>query len=196
MRIRTIVPLLLAAVAAPGLSAQDTEAPGRERQVGEAVLAAPEAMRAAATVLGYGGQPRPSDPLTVLREGTNDLICLADDPAADGFHVACYHRSLDDFMALGRRLRAEGKDGAQVMDERYSALEAGSLVMPERAALYSLTAEGGAPSPEGARRLIVVYVPGATVEEMGLPDRPGGGWPWLMLPGTPWAHVMISRQEN
>ncbi len=193
MWVRPIIALLLLSLATSGLAGQESPVVDRDSQIGQAGLAAPPSLRAAATVLGYGGDERPADALTVLREGTNSLICLADDPAEAGFHVACYHRSLDEFMALGRRLRMEGKGRSEIMDARYAALEAGSLVMPERAALFSLSAEDAPDDPAGARRLAVLYVPGATAEELGLPAKPDGDAPWLMLPGTPWAHVMIGR---
>jgi len=38
----------------------------------------------------------------------------------------------------------------------------------------------------------VIYTPGATPESTGLPTTPGPGAPWLMFPGTPGAHIMIS----
>lgn len=169
------------------------QAPGDE-QVARAVLAAPESLRDDATVLGYGGQARDDDPLTVLREGTNRIVCLADDPASEGFHVACYHESMDPFMALGRRLRARGEDRDAVQRARQAAIEAGELEPPS-AALWSLTVSADVdPADPGddARRLAVVYVPYAESDELGLPSRPDGNTPWLMLPGTPWAHIMIS----
>jgi hypothetical protein len=193
MWIRAIAALLVSAIVAPGAVAQEEHAQDAETQVEQAVLAAPESMRAAATVLGYGGGDRPGDPLTVLREGTNSLICLADDPGAEGFHVACYQSALDGFMVLGRRLKAEGMGRSEIMDARYAALRDGDFTMPDRALLYSVSADDGPDDLEGARRLAVVYVPGATAEELGLPARPDGTAPWLMLPGTPWAHIMIGR---
>ena len=167
-----------------------------EEQIARALLAAPETMRDGATVLGYGGQPKEGDALTVLRSGTGDLVCLADDPSDDRFHVACYHESLDPFMALGRRLSAEGADRPAILEARQAAIDAGEMD-PPAAALWSLTAPADvdpASEPgEDARRLSVLYVPYATADEIGLPTQPDGGSPWLMLPGTPWAHVMISR---
>lgn len=167
-------------------------------QVDGALLAAPESLRAGAAVLGFGGTPHSGDVLTVLREGTNELVCLADDPVREDFHVACYHVSLEPFMRLGRTLRADGLDRAAVLESRYAALEAGEFTMPEAATLYSLTADSRpAPGSEsetgGLRRLTAVYIPNATLEATGLPGRPAGGLPWLMLPGTPWAHIMISH---
>jgi len=168
-----------------------------DEQTTHAVLAAPEGLRDAATVLGYGGQARDGDALTLLREGSNGIVCLADDPADDRFHVACYHESMDPFMALGRRLRAEGMGRDEVVQARGAAIEAGEIEPPS-AALWSLTAPAGfdpadEASAEGAQRLSVVYVPYAEGDELGLPTRPDGDSPWLMLPGTPWAHIMIAR---
>jgi hypothetical protein len=192
MKVPVLVTLL---ILGPGgrLAMAQAGAPGPDEQVRQAVLAAPPSLRDGATVLGYGGATREDDPLTVLREGANGLVCLADDPEVEGFHVACYQASLDPYMRLGRRLRAQGMDRSAVMDARYEALQAGMIEMPARAALFSITSDGGADDLEGARRLAVVYVPGATAEEIGLPARPEGNSPWLMLPGTPWAHIMIGR---
>lgn len=162
------------------------------------LLAAPPALREGATVLGRGGAPRPADVLTTLRSGDGPLVCLADDPAEEGFEVFCYHRDLDPYMALGRVLREEGADRTRVMEARYAALEAGEIRMPPAAVLYSLSAPnapapGDPERPAGARRLVVVYLPYATAESTGLPTAPDGAEPWLMLPGTPWAHIMIPR---
>ncbi|MGB5525671.1 MAG: hypothetical protein WBN79_02280 [Gemmatimonadota bacterium] len=193
MQFRVVGTLVLLGLQVPGAAAQESAPPNWAEQIEQAVLAAPPSMQQGATVLGYGGEARAEDPLTLLREGTNELICLADDPGAPEFHVACYHRSLDGFMALGRRLKAAGMGRQEIMDARYAALEAGEFAMPGRASLFSISAQGGPEDLEGARRLAVVYVPGATAEELGLPARPDGDSPWLMLPGTPWAHIMIGR---
>jgi len=74
--------------------------PPKDWQIKTAVLAAPEHERENATVMGYTSDGE----LTTQREGSNDLICPADDPARKGFSVACYHDSLESFMARGRAL--------------------------------------------------------------------------------------------
>ena len=48
-----------------------------------------------------------------MREGKNDLICLADNPNDDAFSVACYHKDLEPFMARGRELLAAGVTGKE-----------------------------------------------------------------------------------
>ncbi len=170
------------------------QVPPAEQQIGAAVQAAPEAMRDAAAVLGYDD----AGELAWLREGSNELICLADRPGDDRFHVACYHEALDPFMQRGRELRAQGLSDAEVDSIRRAEIEAGELSMPDHpASLYSLTGSGGAFDPEtgevsGAFPLYVLYTPFATGEQLGVPTRPAGNLPWLMDAGTPWAHLMVT----
>ena len=40
--------------------------------------------------------------------------------------------------------------------------------------------------------LFVVYIPFATEKSTGLSTQPSDNKPWLMLPGTPKAHIMFS----
>jgi len=191
-RVALIVGFLVATAGIDSAAGQGSAAD----QIGRALLAAPATLRDGATVLGYGGEARAGDALTLLREGSNDLICLADDPGRDGFHVACYHASLDPYMKIGRRLSAQGESRAAILAARFAALEEGRIQAPA-AALWSLTTttdvDPATGPPAGARRLAVVYVPYAEARHTGLPIRPDGDSPWLMLPGTPWAHVMIPR---
>jgi hypothetical protein len=164
----------------------------RERQIAEAVMPLPEAQRVAATVYGYrhGGTLA-----EVLREGSNNFVCLADTPGDRVFQVSCYHRSLEPFMALGRELRAQGLNRAQVQERRAEAVRAGTLIMPEMASMTSLRASLESPTeiPDSVNVLTVVYTPYATAESTGLSIRPAGmGMPWLMDPGRHRAHIMIA----
>ncbi|MBT8398967.1 MAG: hypothetical protein KJO98_00705 [Rhodothermia bacterium] len=163
-------------------------------QISGAVLPLPEDMREGAAVLGF--RAAAPDRLVELREGTNDMICLADKPGDENYHVACYHESLEPFMSRGRELRTEGKERDEVARIRREEIENGALVFPDHpAALYSRTgktynAETG--QIEESRGLHVIYMPYATAEETGLATAPANGAPWLMFSGLPWAHVMIS----
>jgi hypothetical protein len=165
-----------------------------EQQIAAAVLAAPPDRQAGARVLGFG----PGGSMIELRGGANDLICLADDPTREGFSVACYHESMDPFMARGRELSAQGiTDGGERNRIRWEEADAGRLSVPDHpASLYVLTGESYDPaSGEIEERYLryVIYVPWATPESLGLPDRPTApGAPWLMFPGTASAHIMIS----
>lgn len=174
------------------------QAPPEEQQIGAALSAAPEELREDATVLGY---EQANGILVPLRARDGSMICLADDPSDDRFHVACYHRSLEPFMERGRVLRREGLSGDEVDAIRRNEIEEGSLTMPDQAAaLYSLTGPADSYDPSSGevsdvRSLHVVYVPGATLESTGLPSSAPAGTPWLMAPGTPWAHIMYVPRD-
>ena len=184
----------LACAAAP-LAAQSAPAriPPAAEQIAAAVLPLPAELRESAAVLGYDAAGK----LVTLREGSGAMRCLADDPAQPQYHVACYHRSLEPFMARGRALRAEGVRGEQVDTVRFREVAANKLAMPRTGgALYTLTSTTGgfdAASGKiaGARPLFVYYMPGATAATSGISEKPSRSEPWLMFPGTPKAHVML-----
>src|SRR5829696_2697128 len=96
-----------------------------EQQVAAAVLPLPEHMRAGATVLGHAPGAGAGAALSTLRRGTNGMTCLAPDPAREEFHVACYHRALEPFMARGRALRRAGTTGEQVDSVRFREIAQG-----------------------------------------------------------------------
>ena len=132
-----------------------------------------------------------------VRKGTGVLVCLADNPAEEKFTVACYHKDLDPFMARGRELAAAGTKGrGPAEDVRYKEIAAGTLAMPKEPRLLTIV-QGSAFDAAGntvtdAYTRWVIYTPGATAESTGLPTTPAPGAPWLMFPGTPGAHIMIS----
>jgi len=185
------IALLLVTIAVPSVS-EAQQIPSAETQIAAAVQAAPADRRGGATVLGYDAQGT----LTTLRKGTNDLVCLADDPRDESFSVACYHRDLEPFMARGRALTAEGVEGMARQEKRWKEIEAGTLPMSrEPRMLYVLTGSGfdqAAGSVVDPYLRWVIYVPFATAESTGLPTDSKVGGPWLMFPGTAGAHIMIS----
>jgi hypothetical protein len=185
---------LTALLALPATTAAaQAPAPPPAEQLAAAVLPLPADLRASATVLGYDATGK----LVTLREGTGAMRCLADDPAQENFHVACYHRSLEPFMARGRALRAQGVRGEQVDSTRFREVAAGRLAMPRTGgALYTLTGPAGSwnaatGKATGVRPLFVYYMPGATGASTGISETPSRTEPWLMFPGTPKAHVML-----
>ncbi|GMQ82742.1 MAG: hypothetical protein BMS9Abin05_2203 [Rhodothermia bacterium] len=170
------------------------QVPHAEDQIGGAVLAAPAQARAEVTVLGYISPGR----MSMLKKGTNELICLADNPDKEGFDVVCYHKDLDPYMARGRELRKEGIGGSENLATRQAEIEAGTLSWPTQASmLYVLSGDEGAydsatGTAETARLRYVIYVPYVTGESTGFsvtPTVPGA--PWLMGSGTYRAHIMI-----
>ena len=192
MRARLAPAVLATALSVASASAQTVKLPTAEQQVAAAVQPLPESLRAGATVLGY----RTAGRLETLRQGVNGMICLADDPSDDRFHVACYAESMDPFMARGRALRAEGVSAAQIDTVRFREVREGRLPVPKAAALWSLSGPATSWDPatgvvSGARPLYVIYLPFATEASTGIPATPAQGTPWLMHPGTPKAHVMF-----
>ncbi|MBF8964976.1 hypothetical protein I0P70_17145 [Pontibacter sp. FD36] len=181
--------------------AQNTTIPTAEAQIKTAVLAAPAEMREGATVLGYNQKGE----VVTLRKGTNELICLADDPNQPGFSVSCYHRDLEPFMARGRELRRQGVSANEIFDMREKEAKSGKLNMPKQPTtlfVYSAPDEQvnmrAGEVADGYLRY-VVYIPWATSESTGLPLKPDQGsvaMPWIMHPGTHGAHIMINPPRN
>ena len=166
-----------------------------EALVATALMALPEPSRADARVIGYNL----AGEFVTLKEGTNEFICLADDPAQDGFNASCYHKDLEPFMARGRALKAEGKDAAAIFEIREAEVKAGQLSMGAAGAtLHVYAGPQALYNPEtkevaGARHRYVVYMPFATAESTGLPEKPiAPNYPWIMDPGTHRAHIMIT----
>ena len=170
-----------------------------EIQIKTALLAAPEDQRAEAKVYGYNEKGE----MVVLREGSNNMICIADDPNFDGIQVSCYAKKLEPFMARGRELKAEGKSEIEKRQIRKEEVESGKLKMPDTpSTLYVYSGSEDEYNPEtgelkDGKYRYVVYIPYATAESTGLPLKPDNpGMPWLMDPGTHRAHIMISPVSN
>ncbi|MEQ9309741.1 MAG: hypothetical protein RLN90_09820 [Balneolaceae bacterium] len=166
-----------------------------EDQINMAVFAAPEEHREGAMVLGFDEDGN----VITLREGSNDFVCLADNPESARFHVSCYKKSLEPFIARGRVLKAEGKNPGEIFEIREKEAIEGTLEMPkEPATLYAyfgddVVYDSKTNTIKGAQYRYSIYIPFATEESTGLPLRPNApGHPWLMNPGTHRAHIMIT----
>jgi len=182
-----------------GLRAQNTSVPSADMQIKTALLAAPSDKKDGAKVYGYSADGQ----FKVLREGTNDLVCLADDPSTKGINVSCYHAKLEPFMARGRELKTEKKSAKEVFDIREAEAKSGKLKMPDApSTLFVLSGNDENYDPatgeikDGYLRY-VVYIPFATAESTGLPLKPEGpAMPWIMDPGTHRAHIMINPPKQ
>ena len=191
--------ILIATFLISAVSFPQQKIPAKDIQIKTAVLAAPEKDRADATVYGYNK----NGDLIQLRKGTNNKICVADDPNFEGIQVSCYSDKLEPFMARGRALRAEGKSEMEKRNIRKMEVESGKLKMPDSPSalfVYSGSEENYDPSTgelkDGQFRY-VVYIPFATAESTGLPEKPEApGMPWIMDPGTHRAHIMYSPPKK
>ena len=166
-----------------------------EVQMRLALLSAPEDKRGGAAVYGYS----PDKAITLLRKGTNELVCLADDPDQGGFSAACYHKDLEPFMQRGRDLKKQGKNSDEIFKMREEEVKTGKLAMPKQPStlfVYSAS-KNDYDSTNGEVKngylRSVIYIPYATAESTGLPLKPAApGLPWIMHPGTHGAHIMIN----
>ncbi|MDX1396620.1 MAG: hypothetical protein R3195_19725 [Gemmatimonadota bacterium] len=181
---RTARGLLIAALLAPSALAAQEAIPMVDLE--RAMLPLPVSDRAGATVMVVE-----NDVARVVKEGDGQFICLADTPGDERFQAACYHRTLEPYMARGRELRKEGLTSRESIAKRQEEIEAGELEMPAHGMLHQVFAEGDWDGDMAtASRLTVIYVPFATAEELGLPDGRAEG-PWVMFSGSPTAHIMI-----
>jgi len=169
-----------------------------EALIATALMAAPEDKRAESKVIGFNM----AGEFVTFREGTNEFICITDNPKQDGFNAAAYHKDLEPFMARGRALKAEGKTFKEIFDIRETEAKAGKLDMGKAGSTlhiyYGKNAnyDKNTADVEGATYRYVVYMPFATGESTGLPEAPKvSNHPWLMDAGTHRAHIMISPKE-
>lgn len=166
-----------------------------EALLATALMAAPKESRAGCKVIGYNM----SGEFVTFQEGENEFIVLADDPNKPGFNAACYHISLEPFMARGRELKGMGKSPVEIFDIREQEAKSGKLDMgTPGSTLHIYYGPDTLYDPEtsmvkGAQYRYVVYLPFATAESTGLPEKPvRANHPWIMNPGTHRAHIMIS----
>lgn len=173
--------------------------PSAELQIKAAVMAAPSDKRTEAMVYGYNTKGE----FVVLQKGSNEFVCIGDDPKVPGLSVSCYHKDLEPFMARGRALKAQGKNYKEVFDIREAEAKSGKLKMPKQAAnlqVFSANAENYNSTTGEVTKghfRYVVYIPWATAASTGLPSKPeAAGMPWIMDPGTHRAHIMIDPPEK
>src|SRR5689334_21509870 len=92
------------------------------------------------------------------------------------------------------KLKAEKKTDKEVSEAVQAAIKAGTL----KTAPFGTMSYRYSDDPQRIKLLWVMSVPNATPESIGVSTvsqrdaaLKGHGLPWLMLPGTPGAHVMI-----
>ena len=170
------------------MAASQAAAQSNDATIKEAVQPLPDDLKAGATVVTYDektGERR------ILRQGTNYIECQP--KAKDGF-VRCYNKVLAPRRDMEAKLRAEGKSDQEVTKEIQAALKDGRLKPPP----FGTVSYRYSDDPNRIRLLWVISVPNATPEQLGISTESqrdaalkGNGKPWMMLPGTPGAHIMI-----
>jgi hypothetical protein len=157
-------------------------------EITQATLPLPEDLRAGATVYKY-------DPATgerkVLRQGNNHVECMP--RGEDGF-TWCYNKVTSARRDYSAKLRAQKMDDKAIQVAMAEATKKGTI--PE--APFGVMSYRLYGKRDRIQLLWVLSVPGATPESIGVTTASARedalelrGTPWLMLPGTPGAHIMI-----
>jgi len=155
--------------------------------VEQATLPLPQDLRAGATVYTYDEHGARK----VLRQGTNQIECMP--RGADDF-TWCYNKAGAARRDLSAKLRAEKKTDQEIQAAMAEATKAGTITPTSFGTMsYRMYSK-----PDRIQLLWVLSVPGATPESIGVSTASQRdealelhGLPWLMLPGTPGAHIMI-----
>ncbi len=186
-----VLPLFLIVAVSSSACAQEPPDP---KLVGEALSAAPEAFRDAATIYAFND----AGVLETIREGDGSFFCAADNPTREGFEATCWQAALDAYVRRGHQLKSEGVDGRETVAMREAEIDAGTLDWFDgEATMYLRYGENAHWDAElgevvNSKLRYVVYTPYATSESTGLPLEPmTPGGPWIMNPGSFRAHIML-----
>jgi hypothetical protein len=159
-----------------------------DQQIADATHILPPDLRAGATVVTYDAA---TGARKVLRQGTNFLECQP--RMADGFE-RCYNKALAPRRDFEAKLRAQKKTDEEIQKAVAAAIKDGTLPQPPK----GMMSYRGFDKTDRIQNLWVMSLPNATPEGVGVSTvsqrdaaLAGHGLPWMMLPGTPGAHIMI-----
>ena len=182
-----LISLLVLGILAVGMSAsaqaQTTD------PIKKALLAAPnEAMAKEATVVKW----KPDFTYDVLRYGTSRMVCydLTGWPGERPWSVECTSSEANlPRIAQNRKLAAEGGgDEKRIAALVEAAGKNGTRVMSEVGSMwYNFRGNDEAT----AIRHTFIAMPNHRGSQIGLPEVRDSGGIWLMLAGTPEAHIML-----
>jgi hypothetical protein len=182
------VKLLCSAAAVLLMTAASASAQMPDPRITEALKPLPEDLKAGATVVAYD---KATGARQVLKAGTNQIECQP--KAEDGF-VRCYNKVMAPRRDMEAKLHAQKKTDKEVSDAIAAAMKDGTL----KPAPFGMISYRYSDDPQRIKLLWVISVPNATPESLGVSTTSqrdaalaGHGMPWMMLPGTPGAHIMI-----
>ena len=163
-----------------------TQPSSRDAKIASALTAAPEEITRNATVKDWPAKE--GEGLTLLRQGTNDWVCLPDDPTTPGNDPTCLDQTFHDALVAyfsGQQPRVTRVGYAYMLTSDAE----GSNTDP--------MAKGATPTNQWhhAGPHIMLLYPDAKLLD-GLPTKPSAYGPYVMFPGTPIAHVMLPVQSG
>jgi len=145
-----------------------------QADIQSAMSAGPASLAAHATIQTWDGK--------VLREGTNGWVCLPDIPDNGGTDPYCVDESwlnLLDALQNGK-------------EPTYEKLGIGYMLAGD-APISNITPTGKKEDGdwvEGLKAHLMILVPDPSMYDNVSTDPENGG-PWIMWPGTPYAHIMV-----
>jgi len=161
------------------------EAGASQADVDKALLAAPDNMKAGATVIKWN---QDLNGYTTLRKGNNKMVCFDKSglPGQQAFSIEC--TSVANIPRAQQNIKFESEPDRA---KRQAALDAaekdGTRAKPEFGSVWYHIM--GA-SQDAARHHMTIAVPMATKQSLGLPDTAAEGGVWIMNAGTTTAHLM------
>src|SRR5688500_9087333 len=159
------------------------EAAASQADVDRALLAAPENLKAGATVIRRNAD---FSGYATLRKGTNRLLCFDKSglPGQLPFSIEC--TSIGNLARAQQNMKFESElDRAKRQAALDAAEKNGTRAKPEFGSVwYHVMGQ----SQEQAREHMTIAVPGATAQSLGLPDNASQGGVWIMNAGTRTAH--------
>jgi len=145
-----------------------------QTDIESAMSAAPESLASNATIQSWDGK--------VLREGTNGWVCLPDIPDNGGRDPWCVDASwLNMLDALNN-----GKNPT------YDKVGIAYMLAGD-APISNITPTGKREDGdwvEGLKAHLMILVPDHSMFD-NISTDPENGGPWIMWPGTPYAHIMV-----
>ena len=157
-------------------------------EIAKAVLPLPEDLRADATIYVYDE----NGDRKILRPGRNMVECMPKNPE-DGF-TRCYNKITADRRDFEAKLKTKKKSQQEITAAMDQATKEGKI----KPAPYGVINYRYSDDDKRIKLLWIMSVPNATPEMVGVSTvsqqaaaLKGKGLPWMMLPGTPGAHIMI-----